>query len=263
MNKNVALVIGASSGLGRGVLSTLAARGAYPVGAARTAEKLEDLVKEIGGESVPFNAADFGSYDTFFGRVQDIVTKQEASRLLVAYTPGFHELELLTDEQLVELDAPPDKKTATKMLGQKFKTMYRLNITAPLRIIDALKEFSVPISFLYVSSQAAEEKWHAKGNALYGPHKREMEESLAHINKPNWQVYSARYPFFRSDMGKRVFDKLALWDKELAKKSWEDVSVSVEDVARPTAELLLNGRSEQFSSPSPAVYDFRTLKRAA
>jgi len=56
----VAIVVGASSGMGRATAKTFAAAGARVVLAARSADKLEALAAEIGGEALacPTDARD-------------------------------------------------------------------------------------------------------------------------------------------------------------------------------------------------------------
>jgi 3-oxoacyl-[acyl-carrier protein] reductase len=52
----VALVMGASQGIGRGIAAALRREGARVAIASRSREKLADAAKEIGGEVVPFEA---------------------------------------------------------------------------------------------------------------------------------------------------------------------------------------------------------------
>jgi 3-oxoacyl-[acyl-carrier protein] reductase len=66
----VALVTGASRGIGRAIARELATRGATVVLAARDAAKLEEAVAEIGkGEAVALDVADRSSVEAAFDRI--------------------------------------------------------------------------------------------------------------------------------------------------------------------------------------------------
>ena len=255
MARDVGLVIGASSGLGEHVLRALSGRGLYPVASARRVERLTALAHELDGFAIPFDVSNTSSYASFSKTIDAVIQDQDASRLFVVYTPGFHELELLTTEQVSALSEPPDAALVRAMLGNAYDRMYDLNVAAPQRIIKLLQDVHIPVSFAYTSSQAADPQWHSQGNALYGPQKREMEQFLHKYS--DMTMYALRYPFFRSDMGKAVFDQLSVWDKQLRTQGWDEVSVPVEDVALATAELLHSGGSERFERIERVVYTFR------
>ncbi len=56
LNGRVALVMGASRGIGRGIAAALAREGARVAIASRSLERLEEAAAEIGGEATPFVA---------------------------------------------------------------------------------------------------------------------------------------------------------------------------------------------------------------
>jgi len=65
----VALVTGASYGIGKGLARALANAGAKVVVAARSVEPLEELAREIGGLALPLDVADVSSIRRGFSRV--------------------------------------------------------------------------------------------------------------------------------------------------------------------------------------------------
>jgi 3-oxoacyl-[acyl-carrier protein] reductase len=83
----VALVMGASKGLGRATATSLAAEGAHVAIASRSRERLDALVEELGGRATAF-VADAGDLD----RVAELPAEVEAALgpidILVANTGG-------------------------------------------------------------------------------------------------------------------------------------------------------------------------------
>ncbi len=60
-SQRIAVVTGASSGIGAATARTLAAEGFLVVCAARRAERVEELAAEIGGRAVTCDVTDIGS----------------------------------------------------------------------------------------------------------------------------------------------------------------------------------------------------------
>ena len=83
----VALVMGASKGLGRAIATTLAAEGAHVAIASRSRERLDAVVEELGGKTTAF-VADAGDLD----RIAELPAEVEAAlgpiEILVTNTGG-------------------------------------------------------------------------------------------------------------------------------------------------------------------------------
>src|SRR5947208_10823375 len=71
LDGRVAVVTGASSGLGEAVARTLASAGARVAVVARRAERLEAITAEIGGVAVPWDLGDPAALDGLVTRVAD------------------------------------------------------------------------------------------------------------------------------------------------------------------------------------------------
>ena len=83
----VALVMGASKGLGRGVATALAAEGAHVAIASRSRERLDAVVEEIDGNVTPF-VADAGDLDGLNQLVADVEADLGPIDILVTNTGG-------------------------------------------------------------------------------------------------------------------------------------------------------------------------------
>lgn len=66
----VALVTGASRGIGRAIAEGLAAEGARVAVAARSLDRLEELARAIGGSAHRFDSADLGAVEPLVGAVE-------------------------------------------------------------------------------------------------------------------------------------------------------------------------------------------------
>jgi NADP-dependent 3-hydroxy acid dehydrogenase YdfG len=76
----VALVTGASSGIGRAVTRELASRGVRVALVARTVENLEALVNELGAERARAFAADVSQRATVLGLPQRVMLRRGLRR---------------------------------------------------------------------------------------------------------------------------------------------------------------------------------------
>jgi 3-oxoacyl-[acyl-carrier protein] reductase len=83
----VALVMGASRGIGRAIAATLAGEGARVAIASRSAERIEEAAAEIEGDVTPFvaDASDLGRLAALPGQVEAALGQAE---ILVANTGG-------------------------------------------------------------------------------------------------------------------------------------------------------------------------------
>lgn len=114
----VALVLGASKGIGRGIAAALAREGARVAVSSRSAERLEEVVAEIGGGAKPF-AADTGDL--------------ERMRAL----PGEVERELGPIEVLVLNTGGPPRGTALEHEVDAWEDAYRSLVLAPRVLCEA------------------------------------------------------------------------------------------------------------------------------
>lgn len=83
----VALVMGASRGLGRGIAAALAREGAKVAIASRTLERLEEAAAEIGSAATPF-VADASDLDRMASLPGEVATALGPVDILVANTGG-------------------------------------------------------------------------------------------------------------------------------------------------------------------------------
>lgn len=114
----VALVLGASKGIGRGIAGALAREGARVAVASRSAERLATVVEEIGGGSRAFVA---DSAD--LGRMRELVTDVEA--------------ELGPVEILVLNTGGPPRGTALEHAIDAWEEAYRSLVLAPRVLCEA------------------------------------------------------------------------------------------------------------------------------
>ena len=121
----VALVTGASRGIGEAIAESLAARGAHVVITARTAgglEELEDRIHAAGGSESPTPALDSDEAEVLASQ------KQRASELFEALSPGCREAreKLQNLQRPTAHSAPSDieKQQKDYFLHQQLKTIH-------------------------------------------------------------------------------------------------------------------------------------------
>ena len=87
LDGRVALVMGASRGIGRGIAATLAREGARVAISSRSQEKLEEAVAEIDGDVAAF-VADTSDLDRLAALADEVETSLGPIEILVANTGG-------------------------------------------------------------------------------------------------------------------------------------------------------------------------------
>jgi NADP-dependent 3-hydroxy acid dehydrogenase YdfG len=110
----IAVVTGASSGIGEAAARALAGDGFEVVLGARRVERLEEIAAEIGGEARALDVADPGS-------IEDFVAEVPRCDVLINNAGGAHGL-----EPLAEADEG------------KWRTMYEANVLGTMRMTRAL-----------------------------------------------------------------------------------------------------------------------------
>jgi 3-oxoacyl-[acyl-carrier protein] reductase len=87
LENRVALVMGASRGIGRGIAAALAHEGARVAIASRSAEKLEEAATEIGSRATPF-VADVGDLERLAARRREVEERLDPIEILVLNSGG-------------------------------------------------------------------------------------------------------------------------------------------------------------------------------
>ncbi|MBI1233429.1 MAG: SDR family NAD(P)-dependent oxidoreductase [Alphaproteobacteria bacterium] len=151
----VALVTGASRGIGRAVALDLAAKGAHVIATARTQgglEELDDAIREAGGQStlVPLDLMQSDGIEKLAGIVKDRWSKLD---ILVANAGVLGEL-----------------TPASHVSAKTWNSVFGINVIAPARLIRAFEH-------LLMASDA--------GRAVF------LTSGAAKNRKPYWAPYAA------------------------------------------------------------------------
>lgn len=199
LSGRVALVTGASAGLGRHFALTLARAGAKVVVCARRLDALQDVVQEIeaeGGEAlaVPLDLND-------------------AKGIVAAYDAAEARFGLV--DILVNNAGVPDGKYATKLSLEEIDTVLSINVRAPFlmatEMARRLMEAKKPGHVVNLSSVAAYAYTHRSAAALYATTKAAivkmtkalaLEWAAARIN-----VNAIAPGLFRSEMSAGYIDR--------------------------------------------------------
>jgi 3-oxoacyl-[acyl-carrier protein] reductase len=112
----VALVTGASQGIGRAIAAELAREGARVAISSRSREKLDAAAAEIGATAVVHDSADLDAIDGFVGEVEGALGPVE---ILVCNTGG-----------------PPGDPDPLAFTRDQWETAYRTLVLAPIALIE-------------------------------------------------------------------------------------------------------------------------------
>ncbi len=113
-NERVAVITGASSGIGAATARTLAAQGFHVVAVARRADRIHALADEIGGTAIVADVTDGAAVDALAGKLSRV-------DVLVNNAGGARGLEPVTDSDL-----------------EHWRWMWETNVIGTLRVTRAL-----------------------------------------------------------------------------------------------------------------------------
>jgi NADP-dependent 3-hydroxy acid dehydrogenase YdfG len=120
-DRPLAVVTGASSGIGAATARALAADGWHPVLGARRVERLTEVAEEVGGTALPLDVTDADSVAAFVDGVRDLVTPRSPLRGLVNNAGGAK-----GTEKVIEADE------------EKWRWMWESNVLGTLRVTKGL-----------------------------------------------------------------------------------------------------------------------------
>ena len=239
MDGSVTVITGASGGLGAKLYALVSARGSFPIGAARSVDKLASLKQRFGGDFVSYDATDSSSASRLLDAAYARVDALGASRLYVVCAAAQHE-----DPTIHEDGSYSTVDSIRSLHGQEYiDFLTQLNREDPKRLLAGLSGV-VDSRFLFISSQAADASFWELGNSLYGRHKKSVEDVLLSY-EGSASVLAARYPFFDTPMAHEMYDQLVSRGESLPPK--EQAIASLDVVAESTVDLLVRGCSERFS----------------
>lgn len=112
--RRVALVTGASSGIGAACVRALAAAGFHTIAAARRIERCEELAREVGGHAAALDVTDQSSVDALAGELGEL-------SVIVHSAGGALGLEPIADAD-----------------AEHWRTMYETNVMGVMRVTRAL-----------------------------------------------------------------------------------------------------------------------------
>ncbi len=257
--EKLALVTGASRGLGREIAKILAQQGHHVIGAARSVGPLQELAKETKGSYFSFDGYDLNSVRELANHTFE--KSKEYLDLKIIIAADNHE------DATVGEGADKRYTTLEDFDDDFIRKSKLLAVEGPLEIYKFFKERTLNFNFFYISSQAAKEEFWDKGNGIYGPNKKAVEEALSNY----LNATSIRFPFIDTDMADKLLHQLAyvepfvhvggkpgdtyedLLKKPLKKK--KDLFLPLNHVAKDTAAFTL-GNKENFGVVSPGVWEY-------
>lgn len=195
LNGRVALVTGASSGIGRHMALVLARAGAEVIAVARRAEALDDLVAEI---------SDLG------GRAHalpgDLCERVEVARIADAAARPFGAPDILINAAGLNPRQPPDD-----LAWDTWDQTLHINLSVPFFLAQALVPGMRAKGMGNIINIASMQSWRAfKNGAPYGASKGgvvQLTRAMAEAWSPGGIVANALAPgFFPTELTQPVFD---------------------------------------------------------
>lgn len=195
LNGRVALVTGASSGIGRHMALVLARAGAEVIAVARRAEALDDLVAQIG---------DLG------GRAHalpgDLGERVEVARIADAAAKPFGAPDILINAAGLNPRQPPDD-----LAWDTWDQTLHINLSVPFFLAQALVPGMRARGMGNIINIASMQSWRAfKNGAPYGASKGgvvQLTRAMAEAWSPSGIVANALAPgFFPTELTQPVFD---------------------------------------------------------
>lgn len=120
--RKIAIITGASSGIGAAAVGSLAAAGFHVIGGARRLERVAAVTDPVGGTALALDVTDPESVDAFIGACRQLASEQHSAIHLLVNNAGgalgLDRLEAARDEQ--------------------WETMYRTNVLGTMRMARAL-----------------------------------------------------------------------------------------------------------------------------
>ncbi|WP_181783728.1 SDR family NAD(P)-dependent oxidoreductase [Pseudonocardia pini] len=211
LDGQVALVTGASSGLGRRFAAVLAEAGAAVAVAGRRLERLEELAKEIeaaGGRALPvqLDVADAGA-------IPGAVDAVEA---------GLGPVDILVNNAGI-----PDAKRAHRMPLEVVDAVLATNVRGPWQLSTEVARRSIaaerPARIVNISSMGAHDYGHGGAAGLYSVSKAAIER-MSEVHAVEWAKYrinvNAIAPgAFLTEMMEGMIGRLKTSEQEMA-EAW-------------------------------------------
>ncbi|MFT4261009.1 MAG: SDR family NAD(P)-dependent oxidoreductase [Candidatus Woesearchaeota archaeon] len=194
----LALITGASSGLGQEITKELATKGYHTIGSARSLDKLKNLAQEVNGSYFQFYGDDLNSVFDLAEHTYNKFKEEEFEELLVIAAADRHEDSVIIENGKKRYSELSDFSKEYKDSSEK------LAVLGPVVLYSALNSKIDKLDFVYVSSQAAKKEFWDSGNSVYGKNKRDAEKLFSSFDN----VYSLRFGFIDTEMADKIIGQL-------------------------------------------------------
>ncbi|ELR20618.1 uncharacterized protein ACA1_053410 [Acanthamoeba castellanii str. Neff] len=199
--------------------------------------------------------------------VAEAQERGHAWRVVVVYAAGAHEPASVRDD---DAEGAPCWRysRADDWSSEEVARWWRVNVGSAVALLSRLQgglglagqgspqpQQQGRLVFVYLSSQAAEERWWPQGNALYGPQKREAEVQLASTaSATDTTLLCVRYPFVATEMADKLFAELLPVDAGLHADPTDITSppLAREQVFLPLAKAAADTAALISAQPSKA-----------
>jgi NAD(P)-dependent dehydrogenase (short-subunit alcohol dehydrogenase family) len=206
----VALVTGASSGLGRRFATVLAEAGAAVAVAGRRLDRLEELAKEIeaaGGRALPVQV--------------DVAEVESLAGAVDAVEGGLGPVDILVNNAGI-----PDAKRAHRMPLEVVDAVIATNIRAPWQLSAEVARRSIaaerPCRIVNISSMGAHDYRHDGAAGLYSVSKAAIER-MTEVHAVEWAKYGINVNAiapgaFLTEMMEGMIGRLKTTEQEMAER---------------------------------------------